>query len=54
MPRALPAEATRQRVVDALLGALTGAGEPDAKALFAAADPLLAPAAAGQAQVLFC
>lgn len=49
----LPADLTRQRAVDALLGSPVGGGEDSPAALFAAADALLALAAAGQAPLLF-
>ncbi|HEU4405753.1 MAG TPA: hypothetical protein VFS43_10715 [Polyangiaceae bacterium] len=52
VPLALPAELTRQRAADALLGSPAGGGEDGPAALYAAADALLALAAAGQAPLL--
>jgi hypothetical protein len=49
----LPTDLTRQRAVDALLGSPVGGGEDNPAALLAAADALLALAAAGQAPLLF-
>nr|MCU0687685.1 hypothetical protein [Polyangiaceae bacterium] len=49
----LPAEALRQRAVDALLAASAATGEESPAAFFAASDAWLALLEAGQAHLLF-